>query len=157
MTNKVKNDVKIEVAELLKPILADQYVLYTKTRNYHWNITGNLFYLLHEKFEDFYNELADDIDDIAERIRTLGVYAPGTMSEFTKLSGLKEEQEETYPDQITMAKNIIDDYEFLIIGIKNAAAKAQDEHKDEVTAGMLYELAEKYEKNVWMLKSTVNS
>jgi starvation-inducible DNA-binding protein len=155
MKNEVKNEVNVEVAELLKPILADQYVLYTKTRNYHWNVKGNMFYMLHEKFEDFYNTLAEDIDEVAESIRTLGVYAPGTMSEFIQLAGLKEEKEGHYPDQITMAQNIVNDYDFLIIAMKNAVEKIQGEYNDEVTAGLLLGFIEKYEKDVWMLKATL--
>ena len=87
MISEIKNEVKVEVAELLKPVLADQFVLYTKARNYHWNVTGNMFFALHEKFEELYDELANDIDEVAERIRTLGVYSPGSLNEFLKISG----------------------------------------------------------------------
>jgi starvation-inducible DNA-binding protein len=157
MANQVKNEVKVEIAELLKPILADQYLLYTKVRNYHWNITGDMFYTLHAKFEDFYNELADDVDEVAERIRALGVYAPGTMSEFTELSGLKDEQPGNYPDQITMAKNLINDFEFLTISLNNAGDKIEGELNDRVTVDLLNGIAARYEKNVWMLKSLIES
>lgn len=157
MKNEKIMDVNQKVADLLKPVLADQYVLYTKLRNYHWNITGNMFYKLHEKFEEFYDDIADDIDEIAERIRTLGVYSPGSMSEFLKLAVLKEEKEGNYPDQKQMALNIIADFDLLTGKLKNVAAKVQSEFGDEVTAGLLYEFVSKYEKTVWMLKSTFNN
>lgn len=153
MKNIISNENKIKIAELLKPVLADQFVLYTKARNYHWNITGNMFFTLHTKFEELYNELAIDIDETAERIRTYGLNAPGTMSEFIKLSGLKEEAEGKYPDQFKMANNIANDYEFLAARLNEIAMKLQKEYNDEITAGKLYSVAERYEKHAWLLKS----
>ena len=153
MTQAIKNEVKVEIAESLKHILADQHILYMKLRNYHWNIKGNQFYILHEKFEELYDELANDIDEIAERIRTLGSYSPGTMSEMINLAGLKEEKENNYPSQNKMVENIVNDLDFLIIRITDSASKIQNDFNDEVTAGLLYNLSEKYEKNNWMLKA----
>ena len=153
MTKTLSNEAKLKIAELLKPILADQFVLYTKARNYHWNVTGNMFFTLHIKFEELYTELANDIDETAERIRTYGLNAPGTMSEFLKLSGLKEEAEATYPDQFTMAKNISDDYDFIASRISEIGLKLQKQDSDEITAGKLYSIAERYEKHAWLLKS----
>ncbi|MDF1612186.1 Dps family protein [Stygiobacter electus] len=153
MTKTLSNETKLKIAELLKPILADQFVLYTKARNYHWNVTGNMFFTLHIKFEELYTELANDIDETAERIRTYGLNAPGTMSEFLKLSGLKEEAEATYPDQFTMAKKISDDYDFIAARLNEVGLKLQKEYGDEITAGKLYSIAERYEKHAWLLKS----
>ncbi len=144
---------KARIAEMLKPILADQFVLYTKARNYHWNVKGSLFLTLHKKFEELYNELADDIDEIAEKIRTYGLYAPGTMNEFLKLAHLKEEAEENYPEQFEMVKRIADDYDFLASKIRDAGYEIQSEYGDEVTAGKLFSVAERYEKHVWLLRS----
>ncbi|MDH7605259.1 MAG: DNA starvation/stationary phase protection protein [Melioribacter sp.] len=144
---------KTRIAEMLKPILADQYVLYTKARNYHWNVRGSLFLTLHQKFEELYNELADDIDETAERIRAYGLYAPGSMSEFLKLSELKEETEGTYPNQFEMVKKLADDYDSLAERIRETGEEIQSEFGDEVTAGKLYSVAERYEKHVWLLKS----
>ena len=148
MTNK-------NVSESLKVSLADSYVLYLKTQNYHWNVTGNMFFALHEKFEELYDELANDIDEVAERIRTLGVYSPGSLNEFLKISGIKEEKEGNIPTQMQMVENIVNDYEFLMIRINQAAEKIQSEYKDEVTFGQLTALCEKYQKHVWMLKSLI--
>lgn len=146
---------KTRIAEMLKPILASQFVLYTKARNYHWNVTGSMFLALHQKFEELYNELADDIDDVAERIRTYGLNAPGTMSEFLKLSNLREEAEGNYPNQYEMTEKIANDFDLLAEKIREAGNTIQSEFNDEVTASKLFELAEKYEKYAWLLKSSL--
>lgn len=155
MKNIISNEAKVKIAEMLKPILADQFILYTKARNYHWNITGNMFLEFHKKFEELYDELATDIDETAERIRTYGLNAPGTMSEFLKLSTLKEEAEGNYPDQFEMIKKIADDYDFLSSRVREIGYEIQSKFNDEVTAGKLFSLAERYEKHVWLLKSTL--
>ncbi|MFH1195845.1 MAG: DNA starvation/stationary phase protection protein [bacterium] len=154
MKSVILNNVNVEVSELMKEILADQFVLYTKARNYHWNVTGPQFYGLHAAFENIYDGLADDIDSIAERIRVLGVKAPGTMAEFLELSSLKEVPGE-HPEQFVMVQNILDDFEVIIGKLDAAAHKMLSELSDEVSAGMLYSLVEKYQKTVWMLKSTL--
>jgi starvation-inducible DNA-binding protein len=156
MTTQVANNVNVEIAEALKSVLADQFVLYTKARNYHWNVTGGHFFRLHELFEKLYDELADDIDEVAERIRALGVYAPGTLSEFLKLSNITE-TENYYPEADEMVNTFTNDYQQVTNRILENAAKIQDEYKDEVTAGLLYGLAQKYQKNIWMLKSLINN
>ncbi|MGB9703010.1 MAG: Dps family protein [Candidatus Kapaibacteriota bacterium] len=155
--NTLSNNEKTKIAEMLKPILADQFVLYTKARNYHWNVRGNMFFTLHLKFEELYIELANDVDETAERIRTYGLTAPGTMSEFLKLSELKEEAEANYPDQITMANNIANDYNSLASKINIISMKIQKDFSDEITAGKLYGIAERYEKHAWLLKSLNNN
>ncbi|MCX7797803.1 MAG: DNA starvation/stationary phase protection protein [Melioribacter sp.] len=146
---------KTKIAEMLKPILADQFVLYIKLRNYHWNVTGSHFLTLHKKFEELYNELAEDIDNVAERIRTYGLYAPGTMQEFLRLANLKEEEEGEYPNQFDMVKRIVNDYNSLADRIREIGNKIQTEYSDEVTASGLYNLTEKYEKHAWLLKSMI--
>lgn len=153
MTTATKQLTKVEIAEALKSILADQFMIYVKARNYHWNVTGDLFFTLHEKFQELYEMLEKDIDVIAERIRTFDVYAPGTLKELQKLSGINDEDPDSYPDQATMTRNIISDIEFLSVRIVHTATKIQKEYEDETTASMLYGLAEKYDKFVWMLKS----
>ena len=148
----VLNNVKIEIAELIKEVLADQYVLYTKARNYHWNVTGPQFYNLHNEFEKIYDGLADDIDVVAERIRTLGLKAPGTMQEFLNLSSLKEEPGK-YPQGSEMVQSVVDDFEVIIAKLDINGHKMQNEFNDEVSAGLFYGLIEKYQKTVWMLNS----
>ena len=160
MLNEVKsksavlNNASIEIAELTKEVLADQFVLYTKARNYHWNVTGSQFYNLHSAFEKIYDQLAEDIDSVAERIRTLGLKAPGTMQEFLSLSSLKEEPGK-YPEASVMVQKIVSDFEAIIGKLDSSAHKMQNEFRDEVTAGIFYGLMEKYQKTVWMLKSLI--
>ncbi|MGK9475281.1 Dps family protein [Melioribacter sp. OK-6-Me] len=156
MKTQVSNSVNVETAELLKTVLADQFVLYTKARNYHWNVTGGHFYRLHEIFEKLYDELAEDIDEVAERIRALGVNAPGTLSEFLRLSQIGE-TENYYPAAEEMVRTFTNDYELVTNRIIENAIKIQDEFRDEITAGLLYGLAQKYQKNLWMLKSLINN
>lgn len=133
-------------------ILADLSVLYVKTRNYHWNVTGSQFFVLHEQFEELYNELAGDIDEVAERIRTLGEMAPGTMKEFLELSTLSEEPGQ-YPEGSEMVKNIVSDLETITTKLNSTAEKYQDEKGDEISAGMFYGIVEKYQKKIWMFKA----
>jgi starvation-inducible DNA-binding protein len=136
----------------MKEVLADQFVLYTKARNYHWNVTGPQFFGLHAAFEKIYDELAEDIDNVAERIRVLGFKAPGTLAEFLSLTSLQEEPDK-YPNHLDMVKTIVNDFESIIDKLYSTASKMQNEFKDEVSAGMFYSLVEKYQKTVWMLKS----
>ena len=150
-TEELSNTV-VETSELVKVILADLFVLYVKARNYHWNVTGPQFYNLHETFENIYNELADDIDTIAERIRALGSNTPGTMKEFWELSSL-EEKADYYPVSQIMVQEIVSDFERIIKKLNSSAGKMQSSLNDEVTAGMFYGFMEKYQKTVWMLKS----
>lgn len=86
----IKKDDRLKIAEGLKSLLADSYTLYLQTHNFHWNVTGVHFRELHLMFEEHYTELAVAVDDIAERIRTLDVAAPGTYKEFARLSSIKE-------------------------------------------------------------------
>lgn len=147
---------KEKIAELVNPIIADQFVLYVKARNYHWNITGPHFYMLHQKFEELYDLLADDIDELAERLRAIDVFAPGSMSEFLRLSTLKEEKANFIPLYNEMAANIASDIETLTKKLKETIPIIQSEFNDEATAGLLIDLIHKYEKFLWMLKSAIS-
>ena len=142
---------KINLANELKPLLADLFMVYTKLRNYHWNVEGVYFYQLHQLFEKLFNEFADDIDEVAERIRILGVKAPGTLHEYINLAKVKELPGE-YPDANEMIRNIINDFEYLKLELNKLAKRSQNLFEDEVSAGLLYELVGKYEKHLWMIK-----
>ena len=146
------NNSNVEVGELMKEVLSDQFVLYVKARNYHWNVTGPQFFGLHAEFENIYDGLAEDIDKVAERIRTLGLKAPGTMKEFWELSTL-EEKPDDHPGYLEMVQTIVNDFETIIEKLKSAAHKMESALNDEVSAGMFYGLVEKYQKTIWMLKS----
>jgi starvation-inducible DNA-binding protein len=156
MSTQTLKETDVEIIQLINEILADQFVLYTKARNYHWNVTGPLFYNLHAAFEKIYDGLAEDIDSVAERIRTLGYKTPGTMHEFLSLSSLKEEPGK-YPVHSVMVKNIVNDFETVIQKLNSTAVKLQDNHNDEISAGMFYGMAEKYQKTVWMLRATLEN
>lgn len=148
----VSTQQKQDSSKLLIEILSDKTVLYQKARNYHWNVVGNNFFGLHSAFEKIYDELAEDIDVLAERVRVLGFKVPGTLKELLEISSLKEEPN-VFPNQNTMVKNIIEDLEVIISQSNEAALKIQNDFKDDITAGILFSLIEKYEKTVWMLKS----
>ncbi|OGU33181.1 MAG: DNA starvation/stationary phase protection protein [Ignavibacteria bacterium GWA2_35_9] len=152
MKTEVSNNANVEISELMKEVLADQFVLYVKARNYHWNVTGPQFYGLHAVFEKTYDELADDIDSVAERIRVLGSKVPSTMKEFWEISTL-EEKPGNYPEYPVMVQTIVNDFETIIEKLNSAAHKMQNAWNDEVSAGMFYGLMEKYQKTVWMMGS----
>lgn len=148
--NAMTNKLALE----LKSFLADQHIVYVRARNYHWNVTGKHFFGLHAAFEKLYDALADDIDEVAERIRTLGELAPGTMKEFIELASLKESPGQV-PDCTSMVKVLADDLKALSDKAIAIAKKASAEYNDEVTASLLYELAEEYQKLEWMYRSTL--
>src|SRR5882724_695101 len=101
------------VVAILNTLLADEYLLYTKTRNYHWNVVGPQFNDLHKFFESQYEELDDVVDDVAERARALGGHAQGTLAEFTKRARLKEHPG-NYPDAKEMLAHLLADHETVI-------------------------------------------
>ncbi len=138
-------------ADALKIVLADSYALYLKTHNYHWNVEGSNFRALHLMFEEQYTDLALAVDDIAERIRSLGEKAPGTFSKFSELSSIKEGDENA--DAAFMVKDLADSQDTIVKSLKDALAVAQNAD-DEVTAGLLIDRMGIHEKAAWMLKST---
>ncbi|PPR08799.1 MAG: DNA protection during starvation protein 2 [Proteobacteria bacterium] len=135
----------------LTVVLANSYTLYLKTHNYHWNVTGPSFKSLHDLFEVQYTELATAVDDIAERIRALDAYAPGSFSEFLKLTTLNEAKAGITAEE--MLEDMIDSQTALIVSLNDALSSAQDD-EDEVTAGILGERLSVHEKARWMLKAS---
>lgn len=139
-----------EIAKGLNHLLADTYTLYLMTHNFHWNVKGPMFNTLHLMFETQYNELALAVDLIAERIRALGFPAPGTYSEFSKLSSIKEVKGQ--PQAMQMIK-------YLVHGQEAVAKTARsiftivDKASDEPTADLLTQRMQLHEKNAWMLRS----
>ncbi len=140
------------VVKILSTLLADEYVLYTKARNYHWNVVGMQFNDLHKFFQSLYEELNEYIDDIAERIRALGGKSVATLKEFLELTRLKEHPGE-YPDAKTMIANLLNDYETIIRNLRNDIIAVGEKYQDVGTADFLTELMEKHEKTAWMLRS----
>ncbi|CUT02873.1 Dps family protein [Candidatus Kryptobacter tengchongensis] len=140
------------VIKILSTLLADEYVLYTKARNYHWNVVGMQFNDLHKFFQTLYEELNEYVDDVAERIRTLGGNAIGTLKEFLEATRLKEHPGE-YPDAKTMLSNLLNDYETIIRNLRNDIVTVSEKYQDLGTADFLTELMEKHEKTAWMLRA----
>jgi starvation-inducible DNA-binding protein len=139
-----------KTAEELSVFLASAYTLYLKVQNYHWNIEGKEFFAVHEFTEKLYNELFVQVDDIAERIRTLGEKAPGTFREYLELSLLDEAQENF--DAKTVVETLLSDYSALIAKAKEIVAQA-DEAGDAGTSDLLTPYISSYEKTCWMLRS----
>ena len=142
---------RVAVCKLLAAVLADEYLLYTKTRNYHWNVVGPQFNDLHKFFEAQYGQLNDEIDDVAERIRALGENAPATMAEFLKASRLKEHPGR-FPSAGAMLSNLLTDHESLIRTLR-ADIEAATKQGDAGTADFFTGLLERHEKTAWMLRS----
>lgn len=139
-------------ANSLKQVLADTYALYLKTQNYHWNITGPNFKTLHLLFEEQYTDLATAVDDIAERIRTLGEKAPGSFSEYAKLTVITEG--DVNADADSMVKHLIESNEQVVNSLKNTKNNARDSD-DDATEGLMIERITIHEKTLWMLKASL--
>ncbi|MBT9313507.1 Dps family protein [Leptothoe kymatousa] len=138
------------IADGLSRTLADTYTLYLKTHNFHWNVTGPMFQTLHLMFETQYNELALAVDAIAERIRALGFPAPGTYSEYAKLSSISETP--GVPTAEEMITLLVEGQEAVARTAREVFAIA-DEANDEPTADLLTQRLQIHEKNAWMLRS----
>ncbi len=143
-----END-RVAITEGLSKLLADSYTLYLKTHNYHWNVTGPMFQTLHTMFETQYTELAQAVDVIAERIRSLGQKAPGSYREFSKLTSVIEE--ETTPTAREMIQNLVTAHE-TVIKTARSCFPLVEKANDEVTAGLLTDRMEIHEKTAWMLR-----
>jgi starvation-inducible DNA-binding protein len=131
-------------------LLADSYTLYLQTHNFHWNVTGPQFRELHLMFEEHYTELAVAVDDIAERIRTLGVAAPGTYKAFAELSSIKEV--EGVPGAADMVVTLTQGHEQVVKTCRDVLKKAQDAD-DESTAALVGDRMRVHEKTAWMLRA----
>ncbi|WGF86796.1 Dps family protein [Marinivivus vitaminiproducens] len=143
------------VGQILNAVLADQHILYVKTRNYHWNVVGPQFKSLHELFEEQYTQLADSIDTVAERARALGVHANGTMAEFVRDARLKEEEGRGL-DSATMVGNLVHDHESVVKQLRADIERCDDQLGDAGTADILTGILEDHDKMAWMLRSFLN-
>ena len=141
-----------KVIEALRVTLANSYALYLKTQNYHWNVTGNQFSSLHLLFEKQYTDLAEAIDEIAERIRALDCLAPGSFEIFNNMKDIKDAIEGAASDH--MLKDLRDDTMHLAEMLKEGVSIAQ-KHNDEATADLFIERIRVHEKNAWMLNSSL--
>jgi starvation-inducible DNA-binding protein len=137
---------------ILNTLLADEYLLYTKTRNYHWNVVGPQFNDLHKFFEAQYNALNEIVDNVAERARALGGNALGTMAEFLSHTRLTE-QTSHYPDARDMIANLLADHEALICHLRVDLETCVEKYHDAGTNDFLIGLMEQHEKMAWMLRA----
>lgn len=139
------------VNELAK-ILADEYVLYTKTRNAHWNVEGTDFYDKHKFFETQFEQLDENIDSIAERIRSLGHYAPATLKSFLSLTHLTEQSSEKNDGQ-GFIKELVADHESIIIHLRENINRFANEFSDLGSSDFITGLLTDHEKMAWFLRS----
>lgn len=140
-----------DIAKALSRLLAETYTLYLKTHKYHWNVTGPMFQSLHNMFEEHYNALALAVDEIAERIRVLGVKAPGSYSEFAELSAVKDDASADTASN-AMIDNLLKDHEQVARTAKEVQLKLEGAN-DEGTNSLLGARIEYHEKTAWMLNS----
>jgi starvation-inducible DNA-binding protein len=147
----VKDDTRKKIVETLNMRLSDEYILYTKTRKYHWNVIGPRFHQLHEFFKEQYEILDEMIDEIAERARQLGGKSLGTLDEFARNSSINEEPGQN-PDAQIMISNLLNDHETVIKTLRKNADEAE-ELEDMVTNDFFLEAAQKHEKMAWMLRA----
>lgn len=134
----------------LSQLLADTYTLYLKTHSFHWNVEGPMFQTLHIMFMQQYTEMWNALDVIAERIRSLGHYAPGTYTEFAKLTSIKEAK--SIPKATKMVEELIQGHEAVIKTTRNVF-EAAEQAKDQTTMDVLTQRLDIHEKTAWMLRS----
>jgi starvation-inducible DNA-binding protein len=145
-----QQEASLTVAQSLSHILADSYLLYLKTQNYHWNVQGNLFYGIHNLLEEQYKDMAIAVDDIAERIRVLGLSAPGSFHQFLELSSLKEAK--GLPTAEEMVAELAEDHLTLVSKL-TAVMKQAEESGNVSTSDLLGDRIRTHEKQARMLKS----
>ncbi|MBT8112388.1 MAG: DNA starvation/stationary phase protection protein [Gammaproteobacteria bacterium] len=146
----IKEQDRLDIAEGLKRLLADSYTLYLQTHNFHWNVTGPQFRELHLMFEEHYTELATAVDEIAERIRTLNVVAPGTYSEFAKYTSIDEV--EGVPTSTNMVTILTNGHEKVVKTCRKVFEIAE-QGNDESTLALVSDRMRIHEKTAWMLRA----
>jgi starvation-inducible DNA-binding protein len=148
----IAKDDRLAIAEGLKRLLADSYTLYLMTHNFHWNVTGPQFRELHLMFEEHYTELATAVDDIAERIRTFDVVAPGTYKAFAALSSVKEVDD--IPEAPDMVRLLTQAHEQIVKTCRDVL-KLSQQADDESTSALVSDRMRVHEKTAWMLRATL--
>jgi len=139
------------VAMALNQLLADEHILYNKTRNYHWSIEGPSFMEFHKLYEAQYDMLAESIDEIAERIRTIGHFAEGRLKEIVKLATLDEPEAPTSQEQ--QIQNLEADHETMIMKLRKLIKDFDEKYKDIGSSDFVTGLLRQHEKMAWMLRS----
>ncbi|AUT02315.1 DNA starvation/stationary phase protection protein [Nostoc sp. CENA543] len=142
------------VINLLNQDLADSYLLLVKTKKYHWDVVGPQFRSLHELWEEHYQALTENIDELAERVRALGGYPIGTMAGFLQVTTLKEHAGDV-PNATGMVERLVEDHEQIIRNLRDHVDRSGEEFHDQGTADFLTNLMEDHEEMAWMLRSFI--
>lgn len=150
----IQEEDRVQIVEHLSKLLADTYTLYLKTHNFHWNVTGPMFNTLHQMFEVQYNEMALAVDQIAERIRSLGAPAPGSYRQYQALTSLQEE--DGVPSAQEMLRSLVQGHE-AVIRTARAAFPSVEAAGDEASADLLTQRLQLHEKTAWMLRSMLGA
>lgn len=153
MNTGINTEHRTVLTQALSELLADSYTLYLKTHNYHWNVTGPQFTALHELFEVHYTELATAIDEIAERIRALGAFAPGSYQAFSGLTIISEATEQANAKEMT--QDLLSSHEAIAVRIRNHLNSVAFE-SDHVSGDLMVGRLELHEKTAWMLRSLLD-
>ena len=148
----IKPDNLSSVAHSLSKVLADEFLLYTKTLNAHWNVEGEDFHSKHLFFESQYKQLSEIIDEVAERIRSIGHYTPATLKQFLELTQFTEAPKEKN-DGEEFIKELLEDHQSLIIELRKNINLFADDLKDAGSSDFLTGLMEEHEKMAWMLRA----
>jgi starvation-inducible DNA-binding protein len=143
-------------ATLLNALLAEEYVLYTRTRNAHWNVQGQNFMELHKFFQGQYEALDEIIDEVAERVRSLGHFALGSLNEFISVARLTE-QDHKFSNQKEIIQTLLDDHETLIRIMRKDSTTTSETLRDLGTCDFITGLMEQHEKMAWMLRAHISS
>jgi starvation-inducible DNA-binding protein len=153
---KLTDESRKEVATILNRVLSDEYLLYTKTRNAHWNVIGSNFSEMHKFFESQYDQVDEFIDEIAERARSLGERAFGSLGEFMKTTRLKENSNGTQNGR-EFVSTLLADHETIIQNLRTELDTVAHKYGDMGTSDFLTGLMEKHEKMAWMLRAHLDS
>jgi starvation-inducible DNA-binding protein len=150
----ISEDNRKKVTDVLKKLLADEFVIYTKTLRAHWNLEGHDFHTKHVFFEEHYNAIKIFTDSVAERIRKLGYYAPATLKDFLDLTHLSEKYngDNTSHDYI---KALLEDHDTIIQYIRENISKVDEDYKDAGSGDFLTGLMQEHEEMAWMLRATI--
>ena len=147
----ISQDHQKKIADKLNTVLADEFVLYTKTRNYHWNVESINFTELHKFYEEQYSALAEVIDATAERVRKIGHYSLGRLEDYLKITNLEEQK--TTSDPREQSQNLLNDHETIIRELRKLIPDLEDKYNDAGSADYITGLLQEHEEMAWMLRS----
>ena len=148
----IKQESITKVVDVLTKVLADEFVLYTKTRNAHWNVTGDNFHANHIFFENQYKQLDELIDSVAERMRKIGHFAPAALKTYLEITHLTEYSERTN-DGLGFMKDLLNDHESIIAFLRSNIVPFAEKYKDYGSSDFITGLMETHEEMAWMIRS----